>query len=159
MKQDALARWLKFIIIGVGICGLITYMVIMPRFGAYLVRHNTMLERNVMPWLILIWISAIPCYIVLFLGWKVADNIGADRSFSYDNAKYLKWTSYLAMGDSIFLFLANVVFLLLDMSAAAVMLVIGIIVFIGISVSICAAALSHLVVKAAEIQEENELTV
>ena len=89
----------------------------------------------------------------------MADNIGADRSFSYDNAKYLKWTSYLAMGDSIFLFLANVVFLLLDMSAAAVMLVIGIIVFIGISVSICAAALSHLVVKAAEIQEENELTV
>ena len=159
MKQDALARWLKFIIIGVGICGLITYTVIMPRFGAYLVRQNSMLERNVMPWLILIWLSAIPCYVVLFLGWKVANNIGADKSFSYDNAKYLKWTSYLAMGDSIFLFLANVIFLLLDMSAAAVMLVIGIIVFIGIAISICAAALSHLVIKAAEIQEENELTV
>ena len=45
------------------------------------------------------------------------------------------------------------------MSAAAVMLVICIIVFIGISISICAAALSHLVAKAAEIQEENDLTV
>ena len=159
MKQDALAKWLKFIIIGVGICGLVTYTIIMPRFGAYLVRHNSMLEKNVMPWLVLIWISAIPCYLVLFFGWKIANNISNDRSFSYDNARYLKWVSYLAMGDSIFLFLANVVFLLLDMSAAAVMLVIGIIVFIGISISICAAALSHLVIKAADIQEENELTV
>lgn len=159
MKQGALAKWLKFIIAGVGICGLITYSIIMPRFGAYLVRQNSMLEKNVMPWLILIWISAVPCYLVLFLGWKIADNIGADRSFSYDNAKYLKWISYLAMGDSLFVFLANVVFLLFDMSAAAVMLVICIIVFVGISISICAAALSHLVVKAADIQEENELTV
>ena len=45
------------------------------------------------------------------------------------------------------------------MSAAAVMLVICIIVFVGISISICAAALSHLVAKAAEIKEENDLTV
>jgi fluoride ion exporter CrcB/FEX len=83
MKQNALAKWLKFIIVGVGICGLLTYTVIMPRFAAYLVRQNSMLEKNVLPWLILIWISAIPCYIVLILGWKIADNIRLDRSFSY----------------------------------------------------------------------------
>ena len=132
MKQDALAKWLKFIIVGVGFCGLLTY---------------------------LIWISAIPCYAVLVLGWKIADNIRRDRSFSYENAEYLKWISYLSMGDSVFVFLANIIFLLLDMSAAAVMLVICIIVFVGISISICAAALSHLVAKAAEIKEENDLTV
>ena len=159
MKQDALAKWLKFIIVGVGFCGLLTYTVIMPRFAAYLVRQNSMLEENVLPWLILIWISAIPCYAVLVLGWKIADNIHKDRSFSYENADYLKWISYLSMGDSVFVFLANIIFLLLDMSAAAVMLVICIIVFVGISISICAAALSHLVAKAAEIKEENDLTV
>ena len=132
MKQDALAKWLKFIIVGVGFCGLLTYTVIMPRFAAYLVRQNSMLEKNVLPWLILIWISAIPCYAVLVLGWKIADNISKDRSFSYENAEYLKWVSYLSMGDSVFVFLANIIFLLLDMSAAAVMLVICIIVFAGI---------------------------
>ena len=87
MKQDALANWIKFVIIGVGICGLIVYSIIMPRFGAYLVNQNSMLEKNVMPWLILIWISAIPCYGVLVLGWKVADNIRKDRTFCYDNAR------------------------------------------------------------------------
>ncbi len=159
MKQDGLAKWIKFVIAGVGICGLIVYSVIMPRFGAYLVKQNTMLEKNVLPWLIMIWVSAIPCYAVLILGWKVADNIKNDRTFSYDTAKYLKWVSYLAMADSIFVFITHVIFLLLDISAAAVMLVIIIIVFFGVSISVCAAAVSHLVIKAADIQEENELTV
>ena len=45
------------------------------------------------------------------------------------------------------------------MSAAAVMLVIRIVGFFGVSRSVVAAAVSHLVIKAAEIQEENELTV
>ena len=159
MKQGALANWIKCVIIGVGICGLVVYSIIMPRFGAYLVKQNSMLESNVMPWLILIWISAIPCYCVLVLGWKVADNIKKDRTFSYENAGYLKWASYLAMGDSIFVFVAHSIFLMMDMSAAAVMLVIIIVVFFGVSISVCAAALSHLVIKAADIQEENELTV
>ena len=159
MKQDALAKWIKFVIAGVGICGLIVYSVIMPRFGAYLVKQDSMLESNVLPWLILIWISALPCYGVLVLGWKVAVNIGRDRTFSYENARYLKWVSYLAMGDSIFVFIAHAIFLVMDMSAAAVMLVIIIVVFFGVSISVCAAALSHLIIKAADIQEENELTV
>lgn len=159
MKQDGLAKWIKFVIAGVGICGLVVYTIIMPRLGAYLVKQDSMLERNVMPWLILIWISALPCYGVLVLGWKIADNIKADRTFSYENAKYLKWVSFLAMGDSIFVFLAHAAFLMMDMSAAAVMLVIIIVVFFGVAISVCAAALSHLVIKAADIQEENELTV
>ena len=159
MKQDALARWLKFIIIGVGLCGLITYTVIMPRFGAYLVRHDTMLERNVMPWLILIWISAIPCYIVLFLGWRVADNIGADRSFSHDNAKYLKWISWLAAGDAAYFFLGNIVLWFSGMNHPGIVLYSLIVVFAGIAISVAAAALSHLVLKAAVLQEESDLTV
>lgn len=159
MRSDALAKWLKAIIIGVGICGLLTYMVILPRFGLYLVEQNSMLRKNLSPWMILIWISAVPCYAVLLLGWKISTNIGKDESFSENNAMYLKWIAYLALGDSVFLFVAHVFFLVLDMSAAVVMLVITVIVFIGVAISIGAAALSHLVMKAAEIKEENDLTI
>lgn len=159
MRSDALAKWLKVIIIGVGICGLLTYMVILPRFGLYLVDQNSMLEKNLSPWMVLLWLSAVPCYAVLFLGWKVAGNIGKDESFCAENATYLKWVAYLALGDSIFIFVAHVIFLVLDMSAAVVMLVIIVIVIIGIAISICAASLSHLVMKAAEIKEENDLTI
>ena len=159
MRSDALAKWLKVIIIGVGVCGLLTYMVILPRFGLYLVDQNSMLEKNLPPWMVLLWLSAVPCYAVLYLGWKVAENIGKDESFCTQNATYLKWVAYLALGDSVFIFVAHVIFLVLDMSAAVVMLVIIVIVFIGIAISICAASLSHLVMKAAEIKEENDLTI
>ena len=40
MKQDALAKWLKFIIAGVGICGLLTYTVIMPNQRDSLLRSS-----------------------------------------------------------------------------------------------------------------------
>ncbi len=159
MRSEALAKWLKVIIIGVGICGLLTYMVILPRFGMYLVDQRAMLEKNLSPWMILLWASAVPCYAVLILGWKISSNIGRDESFSVENAKYLKWIAYLAMGDSIFVFVAHVIFLILDISAAVVMMVIIVIVVIGIAISTAAAALSHLVMKAAEIKEENELTI
>lgn len=159
MKSDALARWLKLIIVGVGICGLLTYMIILPRFGVYLVDQNSMLEKNLTPWMVLLWVSAVPCYAVLYLGWKIATNIGNDESFTIDNSKYLKWIAYLALGDSVFVFVAHVIFLILDMSASVVMLVIIVVVFIGIAISTGAAALSHLVMKAAQIKEENDLTI
>ena len=159
MNQKKLSLWLKAIMIGVGICGLIVYLGILPNIGSYLKDSYPEFSAWHWPWMIFLWLTAVPCYAVLVLGWKIADNIRRDRSFSYENAEYLKWVSYLSMADAVFVFLANIIFLLLDMSAAAVMLVICIIVFIGISISICAAALSHLVAKAAEIQEENDLTV
>jgi len=159
MKSNALVKWLKAIIVGVGICGLLTYMVILPRFGIYLVEQNAMLEKHLSPWMVLIWCSGVPCYAVLFLGWKIAGNIGRDNSFSMENAKYLKWIAYLALGDAVFVFVTHVVFLILDMSSAVIMLVIVVIVFFGIAISTAAAALSHLVMKAAEIKEENDLTI
>ena len=36
MNQKKLSLWLKAIIIGVGICGLIVYLGILPNIGSYL---------------------------------------------------------------------------------------------------------------------------
>ena len=71
MKQDALARWIKFVITGVGICGFVVYSLIMPRFGAYLVKQNTMLERNVLPWLILMG----ECYPLLWCAYPWLEDL------------------------------------------------------------------------------------
>ena len=116
MKQKELAFWLKFIIIGTAICGGIVYAGIIPHFMRYLVEQNSILEKNVLPWLITIWVSAIPCYIVLLLGWLISSNIGRDNSFSIANARHLKWVSYLAVIDVVYYFAVNGIFLLIDMS-------------------------------------------
>ena len=117
MRQKELEKWLKIVIIAVELCGLLVCAVAIPWIGHVLIAHNPQISDMYIPWLVLFIISAIPCYVILYLGWRVAVNIGKDRSFSLENARHIK--------------LASVV----------------------------AAVLSHLVVKAADLQEESDLTI
>ena len=159
MKQKELAFWLKFVVICTAVCGLIIYAWVFPHLFNYLVEQNSILQSNVMPWLTVIWISAIPCYGVLVLGWLVASNIGNDNSFSIANAKHLKWASYFAMIDAGYFFAVNIIFLLTDKSHPFVLGLALMVCFVGTAFSVCMAALSHLVKKASEIKEENDYTI
>lgn len=159
MEQRTLSRWLKFVIIGVGICGLLIYFYVLPDYGKNLASGYPEFSDRYWPWLIFLWITAIPCYAALAFGWKIADNIGKDRSFSMDNAKLLKWIAWMAAGDSAFFFVGNVGMMLFGMSHPAVLLASMMLVFAGVAVTVAAAALSHLVRKAADLQEQSDLTI
>ncbi len=159
MNQKTLAKWLKFIIVGIGLCGLVIYFLLLPIFGKDLVQQSPDLEYCFYPWLIFLWITAVPCYVVLVLGWRISGNIGKDNSFCKDNSRLLKWVSILAAGDSTFFFIMNVVYFFLGMNHPAVLLASLIITFIGAAITVAAAALSHLVLKAAGLQEQSDLTI
>ena len=85
--------------------------------------------------------------------------IGRDRSFTEENARSLKWVAWLAAGDACFFFAGNVLLLLLNMSHAGVFLLSLLVVFTGAAIAVAAAALSHLVGKAAALQEQSDLTI
>ena len=74
-----------------------------------------------------------------------------------DNARCLRTVSLLAALDAAYFFLGNLVLLFLNMSHPGVVLMSLLVVFAGVAVA--AAALSHLVRKAALLQEENDLTI
>ena len=76
-----------------------------------------------------------------------------------ENARALRAIAFLAAGDAAFFFLGNVVFLFLNMSHPGVVLASLLGVFAGVAVAIAAAALSHLVRKAAELQEQSDFTI
>lgn len=159
MKQESLAKWLKGIIIGVFICGLILCFYVLPFWGKEVIEGNLELSHGFMPWMVLLWIAALPCFTVLILGWKVAGEIGADRSFSEKNAKYLKLVSVLTLTDSAFVFTGNLLYLMLGFNRLGILFLSCLVVFVGIAVSVASALISHLVYKAARMQEENELTI
>ena len=160
MKQTSLSKWLKFIIFGVGICGIIVYALVIPMIGRTVAAaEKGEFDYCYWPWLIFIWATGIPCYVALIFAWKIAGNIGADQSFSLANAKLLKWISVLAAGDAVLFFVGNVVFLLLNMNHPGVVLFSLLIVFAGVAVAVASAALSHLVMKATELQEQSDLTI
>ena len=159
MEQKTCARLLKFIIIGVAICGALIYFCVIPACGESIVQAYPEFSYRYWPWLIFLWITGIPCYGVLVFGWQIATNIGKDKSFSMENAKALKWISWLAIVDTIYFFIGNILFLFLDLSHPGVVLVSLIVVFAGVAVAVAAAALSHLVQKAAALQEQCDLTI
>jgi len=160
MKQTTLSKWLKTIIIGVGICGLIVYGMVIPMLGESLANYlQGEFDYCYLPWLIFIRLTAIPCYLALFFAWKIASNIGKDQSFTVANAKYLKWISILAMTDAAFFFVGNIVYLFLGLNHPGIVVWSLLVVFAGVAVAVASASLSHLVLKAEVLQEQSDLTI
>lgn len=159
MKQKALVNWLKVLIILVGLCGAFFFFVFIPKYGCSLVEDMPEFSYCYYPWLFFLWGASIPCFIVLFLGWKITSNIGKDNSFCNENAKYCKWISWFTAADTLYFFIGNNVLLFANMNHPGILLFSLIVIFGGICVTVAAAMLSHLVQKAADLQADNDLTI
>ncbi len=159
MNQKKLAAWLKGIVIGIGLCGLVICFAVLPALGDSMRTDYPEFAGRFWPWLIFLWLAAVPCFAALYAGWRIAANIGADRSFTVENALLLRVVARLAAGDTVFFFLGNAVLCLLSMSHPGILLASLLICFAGVAVTVGAACLSHLVRRAADLQEQSDLTI
>ena len=158
MEQKKLANLLKLICIGLAVIGAVVYFIVLPTVGRDLV-EDTGLVRAFWPWLLFLWGTGIPCYMALFEFWHVCGEIYHDNSFCEDNAVRMMNIALLILGDVAYFFAGNVVYLLLNMNHPAIFLVSLAVDVFGVGIGVAAAALSHLVYKAAVMQAENDLTV
>lgn len=159
MEQKGLSKLLKGIVLGMGICGLVINGFLIPFLGQDIISSYPEFSGWYHPWLIFLWLTGIPCYIALFFGWQIAGSIGRDESFTHKNAGRLKKISYLAIGDSVFFFGMNILYFDLNMNHPGVVVFSLFIAFVGVVIAVVAAVLSHLVKKAAVLQEESDLTI
>ena len=159
MSQSNLSKWLKFITIGVALCLAIVYFFVIPELGTSLASQYPEFAFCYLPWLIFLVLTSIPCYTALVYGWKIAVEISRDNSFSYANSASLRMIALLALIDSAYFFIGNIVFLLLNMSHFGILLLSFLVDTIGIAIAVISAALSHMVYKSAKLKEENDLTI
>ena len=159
MEQKALSSWLKGAIGCLAILGTFIFGFVIPAYGISLSARNPEYAHCFWPWMILILLVAIPCYAALVVGWKIAVDIGRDRSFSVENAKRMKLISNLAFGDLILFFCGNVLLLFFGMSHPGVFLLSLLPDLFGIALAVCAATLSHLIYKSAAMQADVDLTI
>ena len=145
MKQKKLANWLKIMIIGVGICGLFVYAMVIPPLGRWM--------------LISVVLTLVPCYIALVHSWQVMSNIAKDESFTVENSKLLGRISSLARLDVVFLLVWSVLFFTMKLTNVQILVISLFFVFMGVVVSAIFAALAHLVMKAADLQDQYDLTI
>lgn len=159
MNLKSLSVRLKIVLIGIALCGLAAYGGVFPVLGRCIVLENPEFEYCFYPWLVLLWVTAIPCYCALFLGWRIACNIGKNCAFTLETAGLLHWISRLAVFDSALFLAANIVYLCLNMNHPGVVLLSLLVVFAGIAVAVVCSGLFDLVKRACQLQEQYDLTI
>lgn len=159
MNQSNLAKWLKGIVIGMAAFCVGIYGFILPVCGMNFAAYEPEFAHCFLPWMIFLLLTAVPVFIALIFAWKIFTEIGRNNSFSFVNARYLKNIAHLAIIDTVYFFLGNLVMLFINQSHPGILLASLFVDFLGIAVAVVCAALSHLVYKAAVMNEENELTI
>ena len=159
MNLKTLSVWIKIILIGFALCGAGILGFAVPSIGQDAVEAYPEFAGAYLPWLIFLWIAAVPCFAVLVIGWLIATNIARDNAFSPANAKLLKTVAILAAVDSVYFFIGNIALLFLNMNHPGIVLMSLVVVFIGIAICVASSALSKLTSRAADIEDENRYTI
>ena len=159
MTQTRLSKYLKIIIAGMALAVLAVYLWAIPVIGQSIVRQNPEFSYCYYPWLILLWITALPCLCALLCGFKIAQSLKSDRAFTAQNARLFKIIAVLAAADTSFFMLANIVFLFLNMNHPGICLFSVLILFAGTAIYVVCSGLSYLVNKAAALQEQSDWTI
>ena len=152
MQQKEISRWLKAITIVLALMGAVFFLYIMPVLAMSWRDADESLAYLFMPGLLYGWCIAVICYAILYQFWK-------DNSFSKENAKCFRNISHFALLLSVVWF-AGIVFLaILAVRQPGISIFMITAVLLSVMISVLAAALSHLVLKAYELKQENELTI
>lgn len=159
MKQKELSKWMKAIIFIACLMGLVFCVWVVPSIGHDAVTTDPELGFMYWPCLLFIWLTAIPFYASLYISFKICGRIAMDESFCAENALGLKHISILSLLECLLYFIAVMTLLMIHLLHPGVLIMIVFIQFVGLSIAIVSAMLSHLIKKASDIKIENDLTI
>lgn len=159
MKQKELARWLQgIVVLGWIACALLAFP-IAPKLAQDAAMDIPELAYLAFPLLSVFWIGLAVVAIALWYAWCIFGEIGRDNSFCPQNAQRLRVISWLALADTLLCILVILALLLLGGLHPGVFLLLLLLAVIGTGITVAAASLSHLTLKAAMLQDENDLTI
>lgn len=159
MKQNELAKSLKVFLSLTCIILAIVSLVVVPLIGRDIASDYPEFSYMFYPCLIFIWITMIPFYGSLFEGWKISNEINKDNSFSRKNLNSLNRIRKYALSECILYFLGAIILLFLNLLHPSILIIILFIIFVAMCISVFMAVLAHLVQKACDLKDENDLTI
>ena len=157
MKRVGLVRTLKGTIVFLALLVAVWYVEIFPirirEIGAQMPEFAWL----VTPGIIAVSVSAIPIAIALVLFWKICTEIGRDNSFCHKNASRLTGIGFCALIDTGYCAVGTVT---LEILVGSPIWVTGLMVCtLGLAIALAAFLLSHLVLKAADLKSDSDLTI
>ena len=159
MRQKELSRWLRAIVVLGWIGCAVLSAVVLPTLAREAAVAAPELAYLRWPYLGLFWVGMVPVVLALWHAWCIFGEIGRDNSFCEENARRLRIISLLALGDTIFCAVGAIGLFACNALHPGLFLLALLICLIGLCLFVATAALSHLTLKAALLQEESDLTV
>lgn len=157
MKRFGLVRTLKGTIIFLAVMASVCYFEIFPSSIEEMGVQNAAAAWLVKPGIIAVSLSAIPIAIALVLFWQICTEVGRDNSFCHKNAGRLTGIGFCALIDTGYCAVGTVT---LEILVGSPVWVLGLgVCTIGLAIALAAFLLSHLVLKAADLKAENDLTI
>lgn len=157
MKRVALVRTLKGVVIFLAVLAAVFYGLVFPD----LIRGvgAEAFDWLVTPSIVAVSLSAIPIVIALVLFWQICTEIGRDNSFCHRNAWRLSGIGFCALADTAYCVVGTVTVFAITGGNPGVLLLAMTAIFGGLAIALAAFLLSHLVLKAAELKDEHDLTI
>lgn len=159
MTQKKLSKYLCFIVYFLAFAGMFALLFLAPKVGVSLAGKYHRFSHLYYPSLIFIWICAVPYYLSLYAAHLIAKDIGRDKSFSEDNSHRLKRIGIYCIAESILIFVILIALVSMHVLNPILILILILLSLTVIALAVVCFALSHLVLKAAKLQEENDLTI
>lgn len=157
MGRVGLVRTLKGVIIFLAVMAALCYLEIFPDCIREMGAENANAAWLVTPGIVAVSLSAIPVAIALALFWMICTEIGRDNSFCRKNARCLSGIGFCALVDTGYCAVGTVT---LEALVGSPIWLLGLgVCVVGLAIALAAFLLSHLVLKAAELKSENDLTI
>lgn len=159
MGRVGLVRTLKGVIVFLALMAAVCYGALFPDVIEEMGREYAYLSWLAGPGKAAVWVSALPIAIALVLFWRICTDIGRDNSFCQANARRLSGIGFCALVDTAYCAVGTVTLCFLVKPHPSIWLAgLGASVA-GLGIALAAFLLSHLVLKAAALKEDSDLTI
>jgi len=159
MSQKSIAKILKVFCVFVAVVGAFFFFLYAPLLVDDLAFMYPEAAYLKWPGLVGIWLIAILCYAVLVNFWMICVRIGEDNSFCNENANGMKRMGLLSFAVAVLLTAAMVFLGCSGFLGIAYFVVYFLLMCVVCGVGVLCLALSALIRRAAQLKEENDLTI
>jgi hypothetical protein len=153
MSSKTLCLLIRLCVIAAAVGVLFIVLGVIPSLGQVFAEEYPEFAHWLWPLLVLIWLSALPCFAVLVCVWKVSCAVKNDTVFTIQTARWIKAGGLLLLADAMFFFIGNILLFALKMNHPLVLLLAVLVDVFAITLALWAAVLSRYLTKAADLQE------
>lgn len=159
MSQKTIAKILKIFCMVVAVVGAFFFLIYAPLMVDELAIMYPEAAYLKWPGMVGIWAIAVLCYVVLGNFWMICVRIGEDNSFCNENADCMKRMGLLSFVVAILLTGAMIFLGCLGFLGIAYFIVYSLLMCVVCGVGVLCLALAALIRRAAQMKEENDLTI